>query len=333
MANPSFEHYMYVLECCDGSLYAGYTTDVSARFAVHNAGKGAKCTRSRLPVRLLAQARFYTKQRAMSAEYHFKKLSRKQKDACLARLDRGEPFEKALMQSIPRFADEPVHEFIARELALHADDQYKTFQSSLIPNLEKSTMVGVRMPRLRKIAKQLEKRADLDLFMQALPHPLYEEQQLHALIINNMESYEEAVFALERFLPTVENWATCDLLNPKALKKDIPQSLILAKKWISSEHTYTARFGIALLLRHFLDNENFSSELLQLVAQRYTQDDYYLNMMRAWFFAECMAKQPEAALPYLLNKGYLDEWTRKKAIRKSCESFRVNEKLKNQLKA
>ena len=340
MAN--FEHYMYVLECVDGSLYTGYTTDVAARVAKHNSGKGAKCTRSRRPVSLLASARFYTKQRAMSAEFRFKKLSRDQKDALLARAAKR-PFEQVLEEGMPAFGPAPMREFVARGLAESEDAAYKAFQAPLIPSMDASAMVGVRTPVLRKMAKAMAKRADVQDFLADVPHRLFEENQLHAFVVGEMRDYAQALEAVEAFLPYVDNWATCDQIPTKVLAQDRERTLEAALRWVADDRVYVSRFGMGVLLQHYLDDW-FEPRFLQVVANRRipgfekpqpASEAYYHNMMRAWYFAEAVAKQPEAAVPVLLGQAdvQLDEWTRKKAIQKSVESFRVPDEVKTLLKA
>lgn len=340
-----FEHFLYVVECVDGTLYTGYSTDVEARVAAHNAGKGAKYTKARRPVNLLAKARFYTKQRAMSAEAYFKQLTRDQKDALLARAAR-EPFENVLVDSIEAFAKEPVHEFVARVLCENQDLEYRAFNAKLLPSLDAKTVVGVRTPILRKAGKQLAKREDVGEFFAAMPHKLFEENQLHSFAIDAIRDYDKAVELIQAFLPYVDNWATCDQLPNKVLMKRPEESLELIYAWIDSERVYTSRYGIQALMQHYLD-DLFKPEFLEIVADKHVpgyekpepaSEAYYMDMMRAWFFAETMAKQPETALPYLKHperggNGLVDEWTRRKAIQKAIESYRVSDELKQRLRA
>lgn len=165
---PSFEHYMYVLECGDGSLYTGYTTDVTARLAAHQAGSGAKYTKSHAPVRLVAQARFNSKERAMSAEALFKRLDRGQKDALLAKAA-DTPLEDVLRAELPGFDEDTAGEFVCRSLAQNVDLGYRDFNSKLLPTVDPRTMAGVRTPALRRIAKELVRREDVNAFLRALP--------------------------------------------------------------------------------------------------------------------------------------------------------------------
>lgn len=376
-----FEHYMYVLRCADGSLYAGYTNDVAARVAAHASGRGAKYTRSHAPVELVAHARFYTKERAMSAEYRFKRLSRADKERLLCEAERH-PFEAVLAEGLPGFADEPVGEFVARELCGLADEPYREFMARLIPSVPADSTVGVRTPALRALARRLVEREDAPDFLEALPHRLFEENQLHAFAIALMRDYDERLAAYERFLPCVDNWATCDQLSTKPLLKQPDVALGRAYVWMASDEPYVVRFGINVLMAGFL-GERFEPRFLEDVAalQAWAFVDegtgasagslslpggvvsdsaessggqgsrgaasetgvppkppspgYYVNMMRAWFFAEALACQPEAALPWLEGRasgGALDEWTRKKAIRKALESRRIPAETKAHLR-
>lgn len=363
MASP-FEHYLYVLKCADGSLYTGYTTDVSARLATHQSGRGAKYTKSHAPVSLIAQARFYSKQRAMSAEALFKKLPRARKDALLA-MATTEPFEDVLCRELPGFGEDSACEFVDRRLAGQVDPAYRDFMAKLIPTVDPKRMVGVRTPALRAIAKDLARREDVQTFLRALPHRLFEENQVHAFVIALERDYDKALKLYNRFLPYVDNWATCDQLSVKVLAKDPDCTLRQVDAWLASRHCYTIRFGIGVLMRLFLD-ERFESCFLDVVAaarmpadgrdgasaaaSAYTgggalgtrdvpatdDDIYYVDMMRAWYFAEALAKQEAATLPYLERKGddaLLDEWTRRKAIQKAIESRRISSEMKERLRA
>ena len=308
-----FEHYLYVLRCGDGSLYTGYAVDVAARVAAHQAGRGAKYTKSHAPVSLVAQARFYSKQRAMSAEALFKKLSRERKDALLA-MAATEPLEDVLCCELPSFGDDSACEFVARSLSERVDPAYRDFMSRLTPTVDPKHMVGVRTPALRAIARGLVSRDDAATFLRALPHRLFEENQVHAFAIGLECDYARALKLYNRFLPHVDNWATCDQLPVKVLAKDPSRTLEQAEAWLASGRCYTIRFGIGVLMRLFLD-ELFDPRFLDMVAATRmpqtaadglpaSKDDvYYVDMMRAWYFAEAMAKQESAALPYLQRKG------------------------------
>lgn len=336
-----FEHYLYILECDDRSLYAGYSTDVAARLEAHRAGKGAKYTKTHKPVRLLAQARFYSKERAMSAEARFKKLSRAQKDALLAQAAHTS-FETVLAEGLPGFGSDTALEFVNRCLAQHQDLGYKDFNGKLLPTVNGNTMAGVRTPALRKIAKELIQRDDASDFLKALPHHLFEENQVHAFAIGLQKDYAEALRLYDAFLPYVDNWATCDQLPVKVFAQQPQETLTHVKRWLSSEHCYTIRFALGILMRLYLDDlfeERFLSTVANASLDKETnpseEDIYYVNMMRAWYFAEALAKQESATLPYLERRGArakLDEWTRRKAIQKAIESRRISDEMKGRLR-
>lgn len=338
-----FEHYMYVLECGDGSLYTGYTTDVDARVAAHQVGTGAKYTKSHAPVRLLAQARFYTKERAMSAEARFKQLDRAQKNALIAKAASA-PFEDVLRAELADFGDDTALEFVNRGIAEHVDHGYKAFHSKLVPNLDPKIIAGVRTPDLREIARELAKRDDAKDFYKTLPHRLFDENQVHAFAIGLEKDYDAAIKLYDTFLPYVDNWATCDQLPVKTLAKQPERTLEKVDEWLASAHCYTIRFGIGVLMRLYLD-ELFERRFLDTVASARmpssdeapaSKDDvYYVDMMRAWYFAEALTKQEQATLPYLERKGdaaLLDEWTRRKGIQKAIESRRISDEMKAHLR-
>lgn len=338
-----FEHYMYVLECGDGSLYTGYTIDVDARVTAHQAGTGAKYTKAHAPVRLVAQARFYSKERAMSAEARFKQLDRANKDVLLAKAA-NTPLEDVLCVELPGFGEDTAGEFVCRSLARNVDLGYRDFHARLVPTVDKKTIAGVRTPALRAIAKKLVKRDDVDAFLKTLPHRLFDENQVHAFAIGLERDYDTALALYERFLPFVDNWATCDQLPVKVLAKRPDETLEHIERWLASRHCYTIRFAMGVLIRLYLD-ELFDERFLDLVARTRmpntaenpaSEDDiYYVDMMRAWYFAEALAKQETSALPYLEQQGdeaLLDEWTRRKAIQKAIESRRISNEMKDYLR-
>lgn len=338
-----FEHYMYVLECGDGSLYTGYTTDVDARVTAHQAGTGAKYTKAHAPVRLVAQARFYSKERAMSAEARFKQLDRANKDVLLAKAA-NTPLEDVLCVELPGFGEDTAGEFVCRSLARNVDLGYRDFHARLVPTVDKKTIAGVRTPALRTIAKELVKRDDVDAFLKTLPHRLFDENQVHAFAIGLERDYDTALALYERFLPFVDNWATCDQLPVKVLAKRPDETLEHIERWLASRHCYTIRFAMGVLMRLYLD-ELFDERFLDLVARTRMpntaenpasgDDIYYVDMMRAWYFAEALAKQETSALPYLEQQGdeaLLDEWTRRKAIQKAIESRRISNGMKDYLR-
>jgi len=219
-------------------------------------------------------------------------------------------------------------EIIREHLYRLQDLKYKAFHCRLIPTVDPDTVIGVRMPELKAYAKEL-KNADISAFLNDLPHRYYDENNLHGLLIMSIKDYAEALAALKTFLPFVDNWATCDLLRPLSFKKHRPELLEEIKLWLRSEHTYTVRFGLEMLMVHFLD-EDFKPEYLDWAAE-IRSDEYYVNMMIAWYFATALAKQYEAALPYI-EKQRLDKWVHNKTIRKAIESYRLADWQKDQLR-
>ncbi len=209
------------------------------------------------------------------------------------------------------------------------DEKYKDFNANLIPNVDADTVIGVRTPALRKYAKELSKRPDVDEFISELPHKYFEENQLHGFIISEIKDYEKCLCEIERFLPYIDNWATCDQTLPKVFAKHPEELFPKIKEWIKSEHAYTVRFGIGCLMRHYLD-DTFSGECLELVTN-VTHEDYYVKMMAAWYFATALAKQYESTLPYIEEKR-LAPWTHNKAIQKALESYRITDEQKKHLR-
>lgn len=209
------------------------------------------------------------------------------------------------------------------------DVKYRDFQSRLTPTVDRKRMIGVRVPQLRAYAKELVGTETAALFLDTLPHSYYDEDNLHAILLEQETDFDRCVAALNRFLPHVDNWATCDMLFPKLLNAYPEKLLAQVKIWISSDHIYTARFGIGILMRCFLD-DLFQSEYLKLAAQVQLQD-YYVQMMVAWYFATALAKQWSATLPYIRRKK-LDMWTHNQAIQKAMESKRLSPRQKTTLK-
>lgn len=209
-----------------------------------------------------------------------------------------------------------------------ADEEYKKFNSSLLPTVPAETVIGVRTPELRNLSKELMKRKDLSEFLADLPHDYFEENQLHAFLISSMKDFNDMVRELEVFLPYVDNWATCDQMNPKIFSKHLPELLDLIKVWIKSEKIYTVRFGLKMLMTYFLDDE-FTPEYLELAASVESQE-YYVNMMQAWYFATALAKQYGLVLPYIKEKK-LSPWVHNKTIQKARESFRITKEQKEYL--
>ncbi|MDO5545252.1 MAG: DNA alkylation repair protein [Eubacteriales bacterium] len=206
------------------------------------------------------------------------------------------------------------------------DGTYRQMQIRLIPNIYPDTIVGVRTPVLRGIAKELE---DRDSFLNALPHRYFEENQIHCFLLEREKDFSFVISEIERFLPYVDNWATCDQLRPRCFQKHRHELLPHVQKWITSKEPYTIRFGIGMLMVHFLDDD-FEEAFLELPATVHSEE-YYVRMMIAWYFATALAKQYDAALPYITNYR-LDKWVHNKAIQKAVESYRVAPEQKLELK-
>ena len=223
-----------------------------------------------------------------------------------------------------------INEEIREKLYDRQDLKYRDFQAKLIPGMEPEKMIGVRTPDLRKIAKQMAKREDIGEFLENLPHEFFDENQVHAFVISELKDYGRCVQGVERFLPFVDNWATCDQMSPKVFKKHRPELLDSIKEWIRSEHTYTVRFAVGMLMQHYLD-EDFDPEYPEMVAE-VQSEEYYIRMMIAWYFATALAKQYEAVLPYIEERR-LEPWTHNKTIQKAVESYRITPEQKEYLKS
>ncbi|MCR4950241.1 MAG: DNA alkylation repair protein [Solobacterium sp.] len=222
-----------------------------------------------------------------------------------------------------------MNETIREELFRMQDIQYRDFQAKLIPQADADTMIGVRTPDLRTYAKQLLKSEDITPFLNDLPHRYFDENQLHAFLISGIRDFERCLAEVNRFLPYVDNWATCDQMSPKVFKKHRQELLSSIEQWIASEHTYTIRFGVGMLMEHFLDDD-FDIRYPEMVS-RIRSEEYYVNMMTAWYFATALAKQYDAVLPYL-EENRLDLWTHNKTIQKAVESYRITDEQKAYLK-
>ena len=219
-------------------------------------------------------------------------------------------------------------ELQARLFALR-DEGYRDFTAKLLPTVEKERIIGIRTPDLRAFAKDFAKEPEAAAFLRELPHVYFEENGLHAFLIEKIRGYDECIAALDAFLPFVDNWATCDSLSPACFKKNHERLIADALRWLESERLYTVRFGIGVLMGHFLDGD-FRPEYLERVAAIETEE-YYLRMMQAWYFATALAKQYEAAVPYLEGRR-LAPWTHNKTIQKAVESYRVTDGQKAYLK-
>ena len=220
-------------------------------------------------------------------------------------------------------------EEIRKELFSLQDPAYREFQYKLIPTVDPDAIIGVRTPALRKYAKELAKREDVTPFLHDLPHRYFDENQLHAFVISELKDFGTCMAETERFLPYIDNWATCDQLSPKVFRKHRPELLQKIREWLRSGHTYTIRFAIGMLMQHFLD-EDFDPAYPEAVAA-IRSEEYYVNMMIAWYFATALAKQYETILPYMENRR-LSAWTHRKAIQKAVESFRITPEQKEYLK-
>lgn len=209
------------------------------------------------------------------------------------------------------------------------DDAYREFQARLVPNIPQETILGVRTPELRKIAKEVFESPEREAFLNDLPHRYYEENLIHFFVISMIRDFDTCVCAVEAFLPYVDCWPVSDQATPKSFRKNHEKLLPFIRKWIDSDHVYTARFGIRMLMNEFLDAD-FREEYLELVAQK-RSDEYYLKMMAAWYFATALAKRYDETVPYF-EEHRLDEWVHRKAVQKSIESYRVIDSHKEYLK-
>ena len=223
-----------------------------------------------------------------------------------------------------------ITEEIREELFRIRDIEYRDFQVRLIPSVEPDQVIGVRTPALRKYARQLAKRADAQIFLQDLPHRYFDENQLHAFMISGIKDYGKCLEEVNIFLPCVDNWATCDQLSPAVFKKHRRELIREIRNWIDSDRTYTVRFGLGMLMSHFLD-EDFDPAFLDLAAE-VRSEEYYIKMMIAWYFATALAKQYDAALPYIEDRR-LEPWTHNRTIQKAVESFRVSPEQKDYLRS
>ena len=221
-------------------------------------------------------------------------------------------------------------EEMQRRLFELQDEKYRLFQAKLMPGVDLERIIGVRTPELRKLAKELAKRTDIEEFLQDLPHQYYDENNLHGFIISECKDYEKTVKYVDDILPYVDNWATCDLLSPKVFKKNRKQLAGEILRWLSSGKTYTVRFGIGMIMSHYLE-EDYDSIWLERVAF-IRSEEYYINMMIAWFFATALAKQWEDTVKYL-EQQRLDTWVHKKTIQKAVESYRITEEQKTYLRS
>ncbi len=223
-----------------------------------------------------------------------------------------------------------ITECIREDLFALQDKQYGEFMKKLTPGFAAEYFIGVRTPELKNLAKKYAKEEKIEEFLKDLPHAYFEENQIHAFIIAEIKDYESCIRELNRFLPYVNNWATCDQLSPKILAKHKDKLLEEVKRWIKSKDTYTLRYAIGTLMRHYLD-EAYDEKYPKMVA-KVKSDEYYVNMMIAWYFATALAKQYESILPYLEQKK-LSGWTHQKTIQKAIESYRITPEQKAYLRS
>ena len=220
---------------------------------------------------------------------------------------------------------------IRQDLFAMQDFTYRDFHSKLMPTVDKELVIGVRTPQLRKYSKELyiNQREDAEVFMQELPHTYYEENNLHAFLIEQIKDYRECIKALNAFLPYVDNWATCDMMAPKIFMKNLSELITDIKHWIESEYTYMVRFAVDMLMKFYLDKE-FNAKYPKMVAS-IQSEEYYIKMVVAWYFATALSKQYDAILPYI-EENKLDAWTHNKTIQKAVESYRITPEQKAYLK-
>jgi len=219
---------------------------------------------------------------------------------------------------------------VADALFQYREPDYADFQRKLLPTVEPNRIIGVRAPMLRKLTKAWSREACFDSFMKSLPHSYYEESCVHGYRINLYQDFDEAVSALEKFLPFVDNWGVCDLIRPRVFAEHREEILPILRRWMQSDHPFTVRFAMEMLMVHFLE-EDFCPDYLQWVAD-IDSNNYYVNMMAAWYFSTALACQYDCALPYLKD-GYLSAWVHNKTIQKAVESYRISPQQKTELKA
>jgi len=209
------------------------------------------------------------------------------------------------------------------------DKAYKAFNAKLLPTVDPDTIIGVRVPQLRKLAKAFFKDTASKAFLENLPHKYYEEDNIHAFVLEQIKDFDVALSETEKFLSYIDNWATCDMFLPKVFKTNKEKLLPHARKWLVSDKTYTIRYGMGVLLKLFLDGD-FKPEYLKWVAD-VKSEEYYIRMMQAWYFATALAKQYDSTIVYLTEQR-LDSWTHNKTIQKAIESYRIDKETKMYLR-
>ena len=220
-------------------------------------------------------------------------------------------------------------EYFQKKLFELQDIKYRDFNSKLLPTVDPKTIIGVRIPEMRKLTKAFAGTLEGTEFLRTLPHKYYDENCLHGFFIEEIKDYDQTIKSINTFLPYVDNWATCDSMSPKIFKKHLPELLNEIKKWLQSSHAYTIRFGIKILMSFYL-GDAFKPEYLELVAD-IKSEEYYVNMMIAWFFATALAKQYEYTLP-CIEKKRLEKWSHNKSIQKAIESYRITDEQKTYLR-
>ena len=220
-------------------------------------------------------------------------------------------------------------EEIQKQLFELQDMAYRDFHSRLMPDIDKETVIGIRVPMLRKYAKSIAGTELSEKFIKELPHRYYEENNLHMMLITGIKDYARCLTEIERFLPYIDNWATCDFPAPKCFEDHKEELLPVIKRWIASSETYTIRYGIGMLMRLYLD-EDFDPEYVRLVVG-VKSDEYYVNMMIAWYMATALAKQWDAVIPYI-EDHCMSDWVHRKTIQKAVESYRITDEQKEYLK-
>ncbi len=220
-------------------------------------------------------------------------------------------------------------EEIQKQLFELQDMAYRDFHSRLMPGIDKKTVIGIRVPMLRKYAKSIAGTELAEKFIKELPHCYYEENNLHMMLITGIKDYDRCLTEIERFLPYIDNWATCDFPAPKCFENHKEDLLPVIKRWIASSETYTIRYGIGMLMRLYLDAD-FDTEYVRIVAE-VKSDEYYVNMMIAWYMATALAKQWDAVIPYI-EEHRMSDWVHRKTIQKAVESYRITDEQKRYLK-
>lgn len=220
-------------------------------------------------------------------------------------------------------------EEIQKHLFELQDMAYRDFHSRLMPDIDKEAVIGIRVPMLRKYAKSIAGTELSEKFIKELPHRYYEENNLHMMLITGIKDYDRCLLEIERFLPYIDNWATCDFPAPKCFEDHKEELLPVIKRWIASSETYTIRYGIGMLMRLYLDAD-FDPEYLEFVAG-VKSDEYYVNMMIAWYMATALAKQWDAVIPYI-EEHRMADWVHRKTIQKAVESYRITDEQKKYLK-